>query len=332
MGKMVPGTIFSRRGSVLIVVVWVVTLLSLLVAGLGSQGVFALGLTDRLDDQLRLSYAARGGLSQALTLLAQDPSPSFDGTNEAWIDDEQTFARQPVGEGWVTVSYPKPDGTGTVYGLVDEDRKLNLNTAPEDVLERLLIRAVGLRKDEADRLVDAILDWRDTDREQRPYGAEDFYYSGYESKDGPFENLEELLLVRGMSQAIYARIIPSLTVYGSGRVNINTADAVVLQALGLSKTGVNGLVLYRMGEDNMEATADDRVLTSPAAFSGGELASYVPAEDINRLAQLAQDEVVGVGSEAFRMSVTAEAEDVRYPFTMECVVDRKGRIAFFAEH
>lgn len=321
----------GRRGSVLIVVVWVVTLLSLLVAGLGSQGAFALGLTDRLGDQLRLSYAARGGLAAALTLLAQDPSPSFDGTNEPWIDDEQTFARQPVGEGWVTVSYPKPDGSGTAYGLIDEDRKLNLTTAPEEALERLLILAAGLRKDEADRLTDAILDWRDADREQRPYGAEDFYYSGYESKDGPFENLEELLLVRGMSPAIAARVLPYLTVYGSGAVNVNTAEAVVLQALSLSKTGVNGLVLYRLGEDNMEATEDDRVLTSTAAFGGGELASYVPAEDLNRLTQLAQDGVVGVGSEAFRMSITAEAEDVRYPVTMECVMDRKGRIAFFAE-
>lgn len=325
----------GEAGSVLILVMWTVIFLSILVAGLGSRGVFALDVTGRLGEQMRLSYLALGGVQYTLTVLARDPSPDFDGFNEEWVNNEVVFARQPLGEGWFTVSYPAGDEAATpVYGVIDEERKLNLNTAPEDVLYALIRQANLLQGKEVTTVVETIQDWRDEDKEQRPSGAEDSYYRGlsdsYECKDGPFEDIGELRFIKGMPPSLLAWLTPYVTVYGSGKVNLNTADPVVLRALGLSETGVNGLVLYRLGEDNTELTADDRALAAVAAITG-ELASYLPAEDVNRLVQLAQAEVAGVGSEDFRVWVEGATDTAAHPVRLECVVSRDGAIKSWSE-
>ena len=58
------------------------------------------------------------------------------------------------------------------------------------------------------QIIDAILDWLDPDDIARPNGAEREYYSGlshpYAPKNGPFESVEELLLVKGVTpQLLY---------------------------------------------------------------------------------------------------------------------------------
>jgi DNA uptake protein ComE-like DNA-binding protein len=58
------------------------------------------------------------------------------------------------------------------------------------------------------QIIDAILDWLDPDDIARPNGAEREYYAGlsppYAPKNGPFETVEELLLVKGITpQLLY---------------------------------------------------------------------------------------------------------------------------------
>jgi hypothetical protein len=57
-----------------------------------------------------------------------------------------------------------------------------------------------------EQIVDAILDWRDADSTQGANGAESAYYNGltppYNCKNQPFETLEELLYVRGITPEI----------------------------------------------------------------------------------------------------------------------------------
>lgn len=183
-------------------------------------------------------------------------------------------------------------------------------------------------------IAQAILDWRDEDEDSHPMGAEDFYYQGlspaYETKDGPFESVEELLLVKGMSPALFALLAPYLTVYGSGRVNINTAARPVLRALGLSETGIKGIVFYRAGEDNKEGTADDRTIGATAAIPS-ELSGVVPEEDVNRLMQLVQGRLLTVQSEAFGFSIVGETESGKGRMAVACVVNRDGDIKMWAE-
>ena len=313
----------------MIYVVFVVVLLSLFAAGIGSQALFAFDLSDRLSEQLRASYLAKGAVQIAVLALAQDANPASDGLNDVWADNPELFRNHPLAGGWFSVG----GDTAAPYGFVDEERRINLNTAPEEVLTRLLQVVGGLRQDEAQIAAESIEDWRDADDDQRPHGAEGFYYRSlrhaYDCKDGPFENIEELLLVRGISPAAYHLIEPYVTVFGSGRLNLNTASPTVLQLLGLSQQGVEGLRAYRSGEDSQEGTQDDR----PLSVSGlqMELERYVPIEDLARLSALAQGGFLGTTSEAFRLSIRAHTPHPASGMRVACIMDRHGTIRQWTE-
>jgi hypothetical protein len=95
------------------------------------------------------------------------------------------------------------------FGLVPESAKLHLNAAEESQIAELLTPIlVDLQVDNPQELIDAILDWRDADDETRENGAEDDYYTAldpgppYHVKNGPFDSVEELLLVKGVTAAV----------------------------------------------------------------------------------------------------------------------------------
>jgi len=101
---------------------------------------------------------------------------------------------------------PTDDEEYMRYGITDEAASLNLNTATAEQLLALVTAAVA--DDpliDPQQIVNAILDWRDADDEPRDaeYATERDYYEGldrpYKIKNGPFESVEELLLVRGVT-------------------------------------------------------------------------------------------------------------------------------------
>lgn len=104
----------------------------------------------------------------------------------------------PVGEATFWLVGRDPDDAfeneEPVFGLIDEASKLNINTAPLEVIEML----PGMTYE----LAAAIVDWRDADQELTPDGAEASEYEqsglGYSVKDSDFETPEELRLVMGM--------------------------------------------------------------------------------------------------------------------------------------
>ena len=325
----------SRRGSILLFVIWTVILLSILVAGMGAQALMAFDITARVEHRLEGAYVARGGLQRAVTVLAADVTRSADGWGDEWANNRAMFADQPFGGGSFTIEgMAETASPAKLYGLIDEERRLNLNTAPKDVLRALLSRVGRVREDEARMIADAIEDWRDKDEESQPDGAENFYYLGledaYESKNGPFENVEELLLVRGVTPQLYARVAPALTVHGSGQVNINTAGSMVLQALGMSEKGITALLSDRAGPDQQPGTPDDRVMASASAI-GAELAGVLSQADLRRLTQLAQQHLLTVQATEFEVNIAAKAPETETPVRVQCVVTRAGQIKAWAE-
>lgn len=318
----------------LIYVLWIVVLLSLFASGVGSRALFAFTLSDRLVGQLQAGYAAQAAVAYASSILAQDQTPLTDGGQEPWADDPSLFRDRRVGPGqFALVAGAGPSGEAR-YGLVDEERFLNLSTAPVEVLQALAQTAGGLDAEDALAFAESVADWRDPDDEQRPSGAEAFRYrsqpEGYPCKNGPFESLEELLLVHGVTPALQRRLAPMLTVFGSGRLNLNTAPREALRALGLSHEGVAGLLAYRAGEDSEDLTDDDRQIPSLQSLSA-ELEPWVPAEDLARLQHLSDEQAIGVGSSTFRLSIEARGEDPAHGVRVHCVIDRAGTILAWAE-
>lgn len=157
-----------------------------------------------------------------------------------------------------------PEGLAQVE-LIPETSKFNLNTARPEDLVRLLL-ALGVRADQAQEIVAAIVDWR------TPSGGTassfDAYYESlrqpFRSPHTPFQDVEELLAVRGVtpdlfygtwehtpegaSQRLYARtgLRDCVSVYGATeRFDINTAPPPVLAAIGVPPDGIVALLQIR---------------------------------------------------------------------------------------
>ncbi|WP_320046860.1 type II secretion system protein GspK [uncultured Ilyobacter sp.] len=228
-------SMLSRRAVILPVVLIMIALLSLTMAGFiffvraETQGIMA--FTD--GHQARL--AAESGFQELVSLLREDRDSAA-----LWYDNPDRFRHALVwGRGFNRDSdpleelasrrefferYPAPapawrysivapryDGVRNTmrFGITPESAKLNLNHASDEQIEQLVTPLlVALEIENAPELVAAILDWRDTDDETREGGAENDYYNAlnpgppYNAKNGPFDTVEELLLVRGITAAI----------------------------------------------------------------------------------------------------------------------------------
>jgi hypothetical protein len=135
----------------------------------------------------------------------------------------------------------------------------------------------------ADMIVDSILDWLDygDEEETRPEGAENDYYMSLQNpfpcKNGPFDSIDELLLLKGMTPQVYygnaengqLPLSEYLTVHGDwrGRVNPNTAPIEVLEAV---LSGWGG----QSGDPGVAQEIYDRAQEQPFQ-DPGELSQYV---------------------------------------------------------
>jgi general secretion pathway protein K len=103
--------------------------------------------------------------------------------------------------------------------IQDELGRIDLNRADGALLTGLF-QSVGLDSLSANRLVDKILDWRDSNGLRHLNGAiaQDYRDAGftYRPRNGPFQSVDELKLVMDMTPELFRRVEPALTVY-SGR-------------------------------------------------------------------------------------------------------------------
>ena len=182
-----------RRGSILIVAMWVIIALTGLVLSLSyAMRTEAIAGANRLAQAQ--ADAAERGMEQFLISVV-DNEVAAPGT----FRDLSTEARK-IGDCQVWVVRPDWDSSAQqlAYGLTDEAGKIDLNTATTTAM---LLNLPGMTQDVAD----CILDWRDSSTTTpRAQGAKDDYYLSlpepYRCKNGPYETVEELLLVKGMTK------------------------------------------------------------------------------------------------------------------------------------
>jgi len=176
----------SKTGLVLVGVLWLkIILLAILALSVQNSRldlkVRAVGM-----EELRCRWACRAGMEKAAGILNEDPRESDDLT-ELWSDNDEDFNGVDLEMCRFTVR------------VIDEAGKLNVNTASKEQLMEL--------PNMVEDIVDAIIDWRDSDDTVSGLGAEGEYYETltypYTIRNGPFRTVRELLLVRGVSEELF---------------------------------------------------------------------------------------------------------------------------------
>ncbi len=326
------------KGSVLALCLWVICFLSFLAVVLSYQVRQRLSLVKRLEERDKLHFMAEAALKRAISVIKKEPLDGCDYLGEEWSDNPLIFKDVRMEGGSFSVGYDEAGilngeaATVTRYGLIDEERKINLNSAPQDVIERLFRAGLGMDEMQAQELAASIKDWRDGDSELSiPSGsAEDFNYRGlnypYDAKDGDFETLDELLLVNGMTRDVFERIKDYVTIWGSGMVNLNTAAGEVLLAVGLSQQLADKILSFRAGTDESEG----------GFFSGlSEVSSK-----LSQAGPLSDSELAILNLAAGRfLTVSSSAWTVRSRISLSgrqvgeavSVIDKKGRVLYWSQ-
>jgi general secretion pathway protein K len=196
-------------------------------------------LSANLRDEMKAYYIAKSGLHLADWVISND-EPETDDFTEQWAS--------PI------LPLPIPEGE-LRWQVIDEASKLSLATLlpagqemPDEEFFQIFVRLFDILGHD-ENILDAILDWLDADDIPRGfYGAESNYYrslkNSYSARNGNPESNYELFMIRWVTPAMILGtaereetigypdgLLNYVTVYPTGKVNLNTASKPVLMAL-----------------------------------------------------------------------------------------------------
>jgi general secretion pathway protein K len=238
----------KEEGSVLLLVILILTLISVLILSWAQEWRTELKLASNFGEAHKCQRLAEAGIYYALGKMMT--AQTGDSTGLRTIGPQ---TQEASGDLWLGDQRPHglelPDGRVEVK-IADEGGKINLNKAPEGLLHNFFV-ALGLSEPQVRIMVDSLQDWRSLGSYPRLYGAKSAYYLSldppYVAKNGKFETVEELAWVRGFEASpLIPHLSRCLTVQTTeGGINLNTAPLEVLLALGFARDAAQNIMAAR---------------------------------------------------------------------------------------
>ena len=254
----------AERGSALIMVIFLITMLGMIVYAMHSIVKQDSDLAISQKQAFRARQVAEMGINWAMNPAVK---PYDREILDQTMEDGATFSAKIRGEG----------------GRMNINAMLQQGEQSRTFVTKLW-NLWGLDNDTADELFDKMLDWTDA--------GDDKHLKGWEKQDyvalygdntpypfnRPFYNLEEMLLVPGFDQVVAN--LPDwrdyFTIYSQGKVDLNESEAKVIAAASLAAEGRSDpardweeklknamdVVESRWGPDGIEDTEDDIKLKS----------------------------------------------------------------------
>ena len=198
------------------------------------------------SDGLRTYYLASGSIERGIQWVLWGPDyRNPDGTPRFWAPNLPRM----------TMHYPSGDA---IVEMIPEASKLSINYAPPDDLYRVAL-AISGDPDRARAIASGIIDWRSPAGPN--LGATLGLTPSFQPRHASFEEIEELLLVPGMTPELYygnfvadaegrlyARggLRDCLSVWGSaGPFDINSVSPALMEAIGIPPEIVARIVQLR---------------------------------------------------------------------------------------
>jgi len=286
----------TNGGTILLTTLWALVMLSMLALGLAFQARLELAMSSFEEEAEGLGLLVQGAVNRALARLEADKRLDVDAYNELWVApvtySSEEDARSGRGES---------ESVELRWVVMDENRKVTINTASEEVITGILEAEYSAEVSAPD-LASYILDWIDADDvgygESRQYAYRD---PAYLCRNDAMRRIEELLCVQDVTPwlffgedanyngvldpneddgdetfpfdnadgALQRGLRDLFTVYGEGEVNANTIDSTVLEAVcdavldpAKAREVAGEIVPERAGPDGDPGTSDDRPFTS----------------------------------------------------------------------
>lgn len=309
-------TFKNQQGAALVVALLIAALVAVIATRVGNNYLLSYkrGVNTLLGDQASLYLISAETIASQVLLadLASSAPSQAAPTASADVDH--------YGEQWAKSYPPVPIGVGlaTADPILDMQGRFNINNvAPEKrdatpaftpnqwVFVRLLqtFEEPLVPESDARELTEAVIDWLDEGNKPTRFGgAEDDYYRDldrpYRAANRLMQDVSELRLVKGMTEAIYTALLPHITALPSKSlaVNVNTASNNVLRALGQvgaqrqQPLSLASATAFREGFPLETGYQDKGEFQKANAWSGAEF----------------EGDLIVLGSEYFRFSSTVQ--------------------------
>lgn len=210
---LISWTASKQQGLALVLVLWMLSLLMIMAASFSLTISRETSAIIGVKNTAHTMAAAKSGIAIAEMMLMHPDQ------NKRWRTDGSVYQIQFL-DVLVRVR------------LLAETGKVDINKADQKQLQNLMAN-VPLEPEQKTALVSAIMDWRDPDDLINIDGAEKNEYEKaelkYKPRNKPFQSVEELQMVLGMSESVLKWLEPLITVYsGSGQVDLSKASREVL--------------------------------------------------------------------------------------------------------
>jgi len=268
-----PTQIYAhQRGTVIIVTLWTITLLTILITVLAGQIRLSAQAAFFHQQDLRNWANVQAAVNQAEMELMLEYMPR---PPEAVSLD--TVGRNPLYRfnGQLLDLY-YPQAADVAVRIYDHAGKINLREIAPTRLRAMLEKKLGVNAGlQIDLMIEAWDDWQDLNDQTSINGAEAAYYADlenpYKPRNGKLEAVEEILLIRGFAEVFSdVDLDAAFTLYGENElINLNLATVEAMQLLpGLDDALIAEILAYRVDNE----------------FSGnGDVAQIVPAENLAEL-------------------------------------------------
>ncbi len=269
----------AKEGAALIVALWTLVLLSLIVGSFAFEVNLEGMLVSHKRKKFHAEVLALSGLEYARAILdKQQEAKQLE--IEDMDEDKDGFMQSALytKRGLVSTSSIKFENGGKFDITIESaEGGLNVNLLNrEDWLD--IFEMANVPSTDWDEMIDCLEDWIDPGDLHSLNGAEsdDPFYEeqGYPVKNGPLDSVEELLLVKSWGPDIlYGRpadeendeifgIAYFLTVWGDGRLNLNSASIDAMRAAGMTDEHIAEVLDGLAGEDGERYNTDDGLTES----------------------------------------------------------------------
>ena len=267
----------KKEGAALMVSLWVLVILSLIVGSFAFEVNLEGMLVSYKRKKFRAQMMALSGMEYARAILderagakqleIEDMDEDKDGFMQAALFIKRGLSTSS------TIEFEDGGSFTVTLESAESGRNVNLLSREQwlDIFEMANVPSTDWES-----MVDCLTDWIDENDLHQLDGAEsdDPFYedAGYPVKNGPLDSVEELLLVKGWGPDIlYGKpadektdeifgIYDILTVWGDGKVNLNTAsEDLLLSYSEYEDWELESVFERRMGEDMEEGTLDDGI-------------------------------------------------------------------------
>lgn len=280
----------NRRGTALIVVMWVLVIVSMIVSSFAFEMQMEARIISAQRKRFKADQLALAGIELGKAMLAFKPEA---GTPKDMVyEDPYLNEASKIAKG-VPVDFTEDFGDGTVKLKIDYEKgRRNIRNMTRDDW-RMLFEQAGIPNTRWDEMLDCLDDWQDEGDLHLLNGAESddpFYRKrGYECKNAPVDTVDELLLIKNWGEEVLygtppgektdepiTGIAKQLTTWGDGKINPNSASREVLNSLKIPADTIDAILEMRLGPDGKEGTADDGISEADMASLGQDIFSLSP--------------------------------------------------------